>query len=150
MFGSWDVAFSYDLGRGLRLEAGQDARRRQEMVEYTSSLLGNLNTWPRDPDQVLGALENIAQRNLLEDKPDQRKRIAFLFEYAQYLVPSADLNMLARGEAARLVRLLSWAQNPYIKRVNMAFCLIASKLSELNERLVQSPHVATIEIPLPG
>jgi AAA+ superfamily predicted ATPase len=149
MFGSWDVAFSYDLGRGLRLEAGQDARRRQGMVEYTSSLMGNLNTWPRDPDQVLGALENITQRNLLEDKPDQRKRIVFLFEYAQYLVPSADLNMLARGEASRLVRLLSWAQNPYIKRVNMAFCLIASKLSELNERLVQNPHVAAIDIPLP-
>ena len=149
MFGSWDVAFSYDLGRGLRLEAGQDAKRRQEMVEYTSSLMGNLNTWPRDPDQVLGALENIIQRNLLEDKPDQRKRIVFLFEYAQYLVPSADLNMLARGEASRLVRLISWAQNPYIKRVNMAFCLIASKLSELNERLVQNPHVATIDIPLP-
>ena len=97
MFGSWDVAFSYDLGRGLRLEAGPDAKRRQEMVEYTSSLLGNLNTWPRDPDQVLGALENIIQRNLLEDKPDQRKRIVFLFEYAQYLVPSADLNMLRAG-----------------------------------------------------
>ena len=33
--------------------------------------------------------------------------------------------------------------------MNIAFCLIADKLSELNERLVQSPHVATIEIPLP-
>jgi AAA+ superfamily predicted ATPase len=149
MFGSWDVVFSYDLGRGLRLEAGQDAKRRQEMVEYTSSLMGNLNTWPRDPDQVLGALEQVTQRNLLEEKQEQRKRIAYLFEYAQYLIPSADLNMLARGEAARLVRLISWAQNPYIKRVNMTFCLIASKLSELNERLVQNPHVATIEVPLP-
>ena len=31
----------------------------------------------------------------------------------------------------------------------MAFCLIANKLSELNDRLVQNPHVAAIEIPLP-
>ncbi len=31
----------------------------------------------------------------------------------------------------------------------MAFCLIASKLSELNERLVQNPHVAALDIPLP-
>ncbi|MHB0957732.1 MAG: ATP-binding protein [Pirellulaceae bacterium] len=149
VFGSWDVVFSYDLGRGLRLEAGQDAKRRQEMVEYTSSLLGNLNTWPRDPDQVLAALDHVTQRNLLEEKPEQRKRIVYLFEYAQHLIPSADLNMLARGEAARLVRLIAWAQNPYIKRVNMAFCLITSKLSELNERLVQNPHVAAVEVPLP-
>jgi AAA+ superfamily predicted ATPase len=37
----------------------------------------------------------------------------------------------------------------YIKRVNIAFCLIAEKLSEISERLINSPHVANIEIPLP-
>ena len=31
----------------------------------------------------------------------------------------------------------------------MAFCLVADRLAEVNERLVQSPHVATIEVPLP-
>src|SRR5262249_28373597 len=40
-------------------------------------------------------------------------------------------------------------QNPYFKRVNMAFCLVADRLAEVNDRLVQSPHVASIEIPLP-
>ena len=33
--------------------------------------------------------------------------------------------------------------------MNTAFVLIVDKLAELNERLVQSPYVATIEIPLP-
>jgi SpoVK/Ycf46/Vps4 family AAA+-type ATPase len=47
------------------------------------------------------------------------------------------------------VRFLAWAQNPHIKRVNTAFVLITDKLVELNERLVQSPYVATIEVPLP-
>lgn len=149
VFGQWDVVFSYDLGRGLRLEAGEDPRRRQEMVEYTSSLLGNLNTWPRDPEPVLGALDQIAQRTTMETKQENRKQVAFLFEYAQHLAPAADLNMLARGDASRLVRLLSWAQNPYFKRHNLAFCLIADKLSELNDRLVQNPHVAAVAVPLP-
>jgi SpoVK/Ycf46/Vps4 family AAA+-type ATPase len=44
---------------------------------------------------------------------------------------------------------MSWAQNPYIRRVNVAICLIAERLSEVSQRLVQNPHVATIEIPLP-
>jgi AAA+ superfamily predicted ATPase len=148
LFGSWDTVFSYDLGRGMQVEAGSDARRRQEMVEWASSLLGNFNTWPREPEKVLHALEHVIQRNLLQE-PSRQKRVAFLFQYAQYLVPAGGIHALARGEAARLVRLLSWAQNPYIKRVNMAFCLIAEKLSELNDRLVQNPHVAAIEIPLP-
>ena len=120
------------------------------MVEWASSLLGNYNTWPRDPEKVLHSIEHVVSRNLLGERPGQQKRVAFLFPYAQYLIPSGGIQALARGEASRLVRLIAWAQNPYIKRVNMAFCLIAEKLSELNERLVQNPHVATIEIPLPA
>jgi AAA+ superfamily predicted ATPase len=149
LFGSWDIVFSYDLGRGLQLSAGPNPQRTQKMVELVAKYLGGRAAWPRDPDQVLAAMENVIQRNLLEENPSERKRIAFLFEHAQYLLPAGGLSMLARGQASRLVRMVSWAQNPYIKRVNMAFCLVTDKLSELNERLVTNPHVAAIDVPLP-
>jgi len=150
VFGAWDVTLSYDLGRGLRPVAGDDAKRLQAMVQYVSGVIGAPNTWPRDPDKVLDVLEPLLQRNLLEDNVASRKRIAFLFEYGQFVLPSGDLASQARGQAARLVRFLGWAANPYIKRLNVAFCLITEKLSELSERLVNSPYVATIEIPLPA
>jgi AAA+ superfamily predicted ATPase len=73
-----------------------------------------------------------------------------LFEHGQYLLPAGDLATQARSQAARLVRFLSWAANPYIKRLNVAFCLITEKLSELSERIVNNPHVAALEIPLPA
>ena len=92
-------------------------------------------------------LDAFIERNLVDDAA-ARKSVAMLFEYAQYLIPAGDLDALARGQGARLVRFLRWAQNPLIKQVNMAFCLIADRLVEINERLVQSPHVATIEVPL--
>jgi len=149
LFGSWDVVISYDLGRGLRVDAGPDAQRLHEMVQAVSAVLGQPTSWPRDPDEVLAALDRIVQRNLLEPDPAQRKRIAVVIHFAHYLVPAGDLATLARGQASRLVRLIAWAQNPYIKRVNMAFCLVAEKLTELNDRLVQNPHVASVEIPLP-
>jgi AAA+ superfamily predicted ATPase len=150
VFGSWDVTLSYDLGRGLRPVAGDNAKRLQTMMQYVAGAIGAPNTWPRDPDKVLDLLEPLLQRNLLEDNVQNRKRIALLFEYSQLLLPSGDLSSQARGQAARLVRFLGWAANPYIKRLNVAFCLITEKLSELSERLVNSPYVATIEIPLPG
>jgi AAA+ superfamily predicted ATPase len=150
VFGAWDVTLSYDLGRGLRPVAGDDAKRLQGMVQYISGIIGGPNTWPRDPDKVLDALEPLLQRNLLEDNVQNRKRIAFLFEHGQFLLPSGDLATQAKGQAARLVRFLSWAANPYIKRLNVSFCLLTEKLSELSERLVNSPHVAAIEIPLPS
>ncbi len=149
VFGNWDVVFSYDLGQGLQVEAGPDGKRRQRMMEYAGSVLGAPKSWPRDADRVLGNWDTVIERNLLESNQSARKRIAFLLEYSQYLVPAGGLSMLARGQASRLVRILSWAENPYIKRVNMIICLISDKLTELNDRLIQNPHVAAIEIPLP-
>ena len=32
----------------------------------------------------------------------------------------------------------------------IAFCLVADKLGEVNDRLVQSPYVAALEVSLPG
>ena len=148
VFGRWDLVLYYDLSRGLRAIAGQDGDRLRAMSQFLVGRWGEPATWPREPDKLLLGLGAFLERNLIEE-PAQRKSIAILFNYAQYMVPAGDLDSLAEGRAARLVRFLSWAQNPLFKRVNTAFVLIADKLAELNDRLVQSPHVATIEIPLP-
>jgi AAA+ superfamily predicted ATPase len=148
VFGRWDLVIGYDLGRGLRPQAAGDADRLRSMAQYLNACWGEPATWPREPDKVLLGLDAFIERNLVEP-PATRKSVAFLFEYAQYIVPSGSLDSLARGDAARLVRMLNWAQNPQIKRVNMAVVLVADKLTEINERLVERPYVASIEIPLP-
>lgn len=149
IFGRWDIVLGYDLSRGLRALAGDDSERLRAMSQFLVSRWGEPATWPRDPDKVLLGLDAFIERNLLEETAN-RKSVAIVFDYAQFLIPTSDLDSLAQGRAARLVRFLSWAQNPLIKRVNTAFVLIVDKLVELNERLLQSPHVATIEIPLPN
>src|SRR6476646_9557132 len=148
VFGRWDLVLGYDLSRGLRALAADDAERLRAMSQYLVARWGEPATWPRDPEKALLGLDAFVERNLLEESAN-RKSVALIFDYAQFLVPTSDLDSLAQGRAARLVRFLSWAQNPLIKRVNIAFVLVVDKLVELNERLVQSPHVATIEIPLP-
>jgi ATP-dependent 26S proteasome regulatory subunit len=149
VFGTWDIVLSYDLSRGLRAMAGNDQKRLHGMMQFLTARWGEPITWPREPDKLLLGLDAFIERNLVEESGN-RKSLALVFDYAQYLVPAGDLDALARGNASRLVRFLAWAQNPHIKRVNMAFCLIADRLAEVNERLVQSPHVAAIEVPLPG
>lgn len=149
VFGSWDVVLGYDLAHGFRTLCGSDRKRLQKMISAVTGWLGNVADWPADPEKALAAIDQIVDRNLLEEDPELRKRTAFVFEQAQFLVPAGDLAMQARGQASRLVRLLAWAKNPYIKRVNVAFCLIADRLSEVSERLVQNPHVASLEIPMP-
>ena len=39
--------------------------------------------------------------------------------------------------------------SPHVKRLNMAFVLVDEKRADLSDRLTGSPHVATIEVPLP-
>ncbi len=149
VFGSWDVVLAYDVGRGLRPLAGSDGKRLQQMMQHISGVIGLPATWSRDPDKVFDPIEQLIQHNVLEENENNRRRLALVFEHAQYLLPTGDLGSLARGQASRLVRMIGWAANPYIKRLNIAFCLITEKLSEISERLVQNPHVATIEVPLP-
>lgn len=148
VFGSWDVVLSYDVGRGLRALAGSDGKRLQSMLQQVTGVLGLPGNWPRDPDKVLDPLEQLIQRNLLDDGAE-RKRMAMVFEHAEYLLPTGDLAAMARGQASRLVRLIGWAANPYVKRLNIGFVLIVERLSELSERISQNPHVAAIEVPLP-
>ena len=148
VFGEWDIVLAYDLGRGLRAEAGSNSERLQKMLKATAAHLGNSGAWPRDVDPALAAVDGVISRVLLAEKPDERQRVGLIFPHAQYLAP-AEVPVTTGRDASRLVRLVSWAQNPYVKRVNIAICLIAERLSEVNQRLVQNPYVATIEIPLP-
>ncbi|CAN5186166.1 ATP-binding protein [soil metagenome] len=149
IFGSWDVVLQYDLARGLRPLSGGELKRHQDMIAFLIRRLGDPEKWPLDPDSLFFVLDRLFERNLLEDVKE-RKSLALIVDYAPYLVPAGDPAGLGRSAGTALVRFLGWAQNPYIKRLNMAFCLVADKLNEVNERLVQSPHVATIELPLPG
>ena len=149
IFGSWDLVTSYDMGRGIQAQAGADPKRHRSMMETLGKNIGSPATWTRNPDDVLTNYQRMIQRNLLEEDPQQRQRMAFLFPYAQFLIPAGDQASVSRTQASHLVRFLSWAQNPYIKRVNMSFCLIAETLTEVNKRLIQDAHVATIEVPLP-
>jgi AAA+ superfamily predicted ATPase len=149
VFGAWDVVLSYDLGRGLRVEAGTDQARLHEMLKRAAVHFGNPTAWPRDVDAVMGSFDRLISRILLDESPNDRQRLGILLPQAQFLAPVDAQGVMGRSEASQLVRMISWAQNPYVKRVNIAVCLIAERLSEVNQRLVQNPHVATIEIPLP-
>jgi SpoVK/Ycf46/Vps4 family AAA+-type ATPase len=149
VFGSWDVVLRHDLSHGLRSSAGDDPQRLQSMMKYLSARLGAPTNWSRDPDAILVTLDALVERNLLEAEAGDRKSLALLFEYAQYLVPAGDVTSLAGTFGARLVRFLQWAQNPYVKRTNVAFCLVVDQLAEVNQRLLHSHHVATIEVPVP-
>jgi AAA+ superfamily predicted ATPase len=149
LFGTWDVVLRHDLSQGLRIAAGPDAERLRRMVALLSERIGEPKSWPRDPDVILALLDKLIQGILMEENPAKRISVGIILDHAQYLVPTSELSQMAGSLGTRLVRLLSWAQNPYIKRNNIAFCLLCDQLAEINERLIGSAHVATLAVAMP-
>ncbi|MCA9117661.1 MAG: ATP-binding protein, partial [Planctomycetaceae bacterium] len=149
LFGRWDIVLQHNLSQGLQALAGRDPDRHQEMMRELTGLFGHYRNWSRKPDDILLTLDQMIERYLLETDAEKRKRLAVVFDYGQYLVPPGEPVQISGAIASRVVRFLDWARNPYIRRVNMAFCLVCENLSEVNDRLSGSPYVATIEIPMP-
>lgn len=148
LFGQWDIVLTYDVGKGLRPLAGSDGNRLRAMVQWLTERLGAATGWPREPDAAIAAIDALLERNLI-DPPEKRKRIAVILDYAQYLAPAGDAASSVKAGAGRLVRLLSWATNPLLRRVNVAIVLLTDAMAEMHPRLVANPAVTTIDVPLP-
>ena len=149
LFAKWDLVLEHNLSQGLQALAGSSAERHTKMMQELTDLFGPYRNWSRDPDDILLTLDQMIERTLIEDDSKKRRRMAVVFDFGQYLVPPGDAAQIAGRVAARVVRFLDWARNPWIRRVNMAFCVVSENISELNERLTSSPFVATVEIPMP-
>jgi len=147
LFGRWDLVLHYDLARGLRCLAGRSEERLKEMVALANRRLGDLSAIPKDPTVTLAALDRFVVKNAMAEEKD-RVEVALLIDHAAHVVPSGDRWSLQAS--TNLVTLLNWAASPYVKRQNMAFVLIDSRLADVSEQLRANPHVATIEMPLPA
>jgi SpoVK/Ycf46/Vps4 family AAA+-type ATPase len=146
LFGRWELVLNYDLARGIRALGGNDSKRQMEMVALLSRKLADPKLLPRDPTTVLTLLDRFVNEQLTQESKD-RHSTAILIDYASFVAPAGER---AAGNAAQhLVTLLNWASNPYVKRANLAFVLIDSRLSDIHDRLSSSAHVASLELPLP-
>jgi AAA+ superfamily predicted ATPase len=119
------------------------------MAELAGRRLGELAAVRKDPAAAMALLDNFAQYNIMAGE-DRRVSAAVLIDHASFLLPAGEPGRLSLGASSHIVTLLNWAASPHLKRLNMAFVLIDEKLAALSERLTASPHVASLEIVLPG
>jgi hypothetical protein len=149
IFGSWDVVLHYDMTRPPRALAGRSKERLAKINAQIERYIGKLEELPQDPPRVIAVLNRFLELMLVGKSDADRPSIALVLDYAQMLVPSTAVSHTSRELATNLATLLNWAKNPYIKRVNFAFCLISEKLSDLNEALVRNAHTQRLELSFP-
>jgi AAA+ superfamily predicted ATPase len=148
VFGRWDLVLYYDLARGLRAFAGADGNRLKDMVVLATRRVGDLSLARKDPATAFAMLDRFVQNNIMADE-DDRASAAILIDHASFLVPAGEPGRLSLTASSHVVTLRNWAASPHLKRLNMAFVLIDEQLLSLSERITGSPHVSTVEIPLP-
>ena len=145
LFGKWDLVLYYDLSTGLRVVAGSDGERQKKMASVAATQIGELKQIGKDPSRVLHVLDYFLQKNVMAE-PKDRVSVAVILNHASFLARRGKDDIKT---STNLVTLLNWATSPYVKKLNTAFVLIDSGLSDMAERLIHNPHVATLEIPLP-
>ena len=149
LFGKWDLLLHYDLGRGLRAFAGRNEKRLQKMIATANDKIADLSTVKNDPGVVLALIDRFVRNNIVA-AADRQLSFAVLIDQASFLFPSGEPGRTSFAAAAMLVTLLNWAKSPHVKKMPMAFVLMDERRADLSERVTGSPHVASIELPLPS
>ncbi len=82
-------------------------------------------------------------------KIPQHKRIVFLADYAETIIPEADIGYLDETDRFCLVTLNRWSHEPVFMQGDVSIILLAENLSDVNSHLTLSPSVVKVSIPLP-
>lgn len=147
LFRRRDLVVSYDRASGILFrekETGEDFSRSLTAYDtlHGTSFARQL---PRDPARALMILDNYF-RIRVRDK----KRIAFIIEYADTIVPMGTTSNLSPEDRSVLVFLQKWAKDAEFLNADMTIVLVAENLSEINHLLVRNPYTCEIEIPYPN
>ncbi|MDX1501753.1 MAG: ATP-binding protein [Thermoanaerobaculia bacterium] len=170
MFEPFDVVIHYDRGRGIRVPRGGDHFHRflkafdafqgtnwarlPEPAGEAALDLGNV--LPREAPRALELVNRFLRGSQALTRTDGEGRrvpaplkVAVLVEYAHFIAPSAEALHLAGERGQVLIQLLEWASDPAILSAHVATVLVTDNLTDLHRDLVESPHSAKIQIPLP-
>ncbi|NLM00100.1 MAG: ATP-binding protein [Treponema sp.] len=78
-----------------------------------------------------------------------KKRIVFLVDYAETIIPSGDITNLDETDRFCLVTLNRWSHEPVFMQGDVSVILLSENLSDVNIRITTSPSVVKVCIPLP-
>lgn len=154
------AAVFYDRSKGLRFSSkdvealfrkvtgyGEELEEKQRAALAALGEPAPLRMLPAHPPKVLPLLEQVFQSGCFK----ARGGLLVVIEYAETIVPTADLSVMVDEDRTNLVTLLSWAADPDLPASNTAIILTTSNLADLHPRLrQQGAKVEAIEIPLPS
>lgn len=145
LLGATDFSFTYNRSAGLRATSPESLKSLQEnLSSYDQTFATEFSRVPpRDPGRAFQLMENYVAMQLL----DQRS-LGMVLNQLEYIAPAGSVNGLSPEDRFSLSTLLRWSANPRFLAGNVTFVGLCADRADLNERLLTSPSVRTITVPL--
>lgn len=166
MFAPFEVVLTYDRGHGIRALKGMDLfytflkthdAYHQTNYAALNNYLNSENALPKEPRKAMAIIDRFIRNGLVRTTLNSNNqqvanpmRIAVIIEYAQYLLPRADIAYTSSESVETLIRMQDWASDPNINSAFITTCLVAENINDLNVQLVENPRIAKICIELPN
>lgn len=146
LFKRRDLVISYDRASGISF---RDAEMKKDFLLSVSAYDAlNKTTFaqslPKDPARAFAILENYFRIRLMDGK-----KIAFIIDYADTVVPMGQAAFANNEDRAILVYLLKWAKESLFLNSDMTTVLVTDNVNDLNQALTRNPYTAAIEIDYP-
>jgi SpoVK/Ycf46/Vps4 family AAA+-type ATPase len=142
LFGNRDIIVFYDRSSGVTFctpemeDAYLDAM--SPMAEHEKDLK------PADPVGAFNLLEEYFKQNI-----PKKSRIVLIIDYAETIIPNADISRFTDEDRYCLVTLNRWARDPFFTHGDVSIILLTENLGDISPRLVRSPITVKVNIPLP-
>lgn len=144
LFGNRDIIIYYDRSSGITFCKPE---MKQEYLAVMRSIYGNRSAeefCSKDPVAAFQYLEKFFYNNIRH-----KLRIVLIVDYAETIVPNAELSSYTDEDRFCLVTLNRWATDPLFNENDISIILLTENLADLSNRIVRSPSTVKVYIPIP-
>ena len=136
----------YNVSEGIEFPVPGMRQRFLEVVNERRRHLGRAarSSLAQVGDDVLSTFEEVITGG------DDSAGAAIILDYVEMIVPMGDLSFMGDRDKSNLVSLQRWSSDPAFLDSDNVVVLCTENLSDVHRRLVASPQLAAIQVPLPS
>ncbi len=144
LFGNRDIIVFYDRSSGVSFCTRDMEADYLQIMRVQEPELTDQEILTTDPYKAFRSLERYFQQSI-----PFNKRIVLIIDYAETIVPNTDMARYTDEDRYCLVTLNRWANDPIFTQGDVSIVLLTENLADITLRLVRSPSLIKVNIPIP-
>ncbi len=144
LFGNRDIIAFYDRSSGVNFCTPEMQKTYIRTMEKMFPDIQAEEFISNEPIKAFTHLEKYFLVNI-----PKKQRIVLIVDYAETIVPNADLAQLGEEDRFCFVTLKRWSHDPIFTQGDVSVMLLTENLADINPKLVSSPSTVKVNIPIP-